>query len=213
MKKEYEIVCTKKFSTLESRELITDVGYIESNSSKKIVCEACEKIFSSWDDYGNNFFCKRLNTKQEILKHNNEKLCIILKNFDYDKLKLFLLSILWRGAVCTHPFFDQIKLGSFESGLKKMILNSDPGLAQDYGCTISKFNSGEGDILHPPLKIKFINNINGYKIFFFNAEAFVKVDQRSLKGCKSLILSPNQPLIIPYGDPPDFIQQLNKARA
>jgi hypothetical protein len=177
----------------------------------EIVCEECEKIFSRWDDYGNRFFSEILESgKNKIINKNNINI-IIFDDIKYSELKLFLMSVLWRCAVSRHPFFNQISLGSFENQLKENILSSNPGSDEEFAILIFKFDVSKADILHPPRRMR-LNGVNGYRLYFFNAEVFVKVDKRSSSKLASLILGKEKPLIVILKDPPQVIRLLNESR-
>ncbi len=52
---------------------------------------------------------------------------VVMKNIDYKKIKLFFLSILWRAAISTRPFFKEVnfEMEKLEE-LRRMILFGDP---------------------------------------------------------------------------------------
>ncbi|RZJ76122.1 MAG: hypothetical protein EOO45_03405 [Flavobacterium sp.] len=49
-----------------------------------------------------------------------------IANIDYTKMKLFLLSILWRAHISKHNFFEEIDLGPHAEKIRKMIIENDP---------------------------------------------------------------------------------------
>jgi hypothetical protein len=57
---------------------------------------------------------------------------------DYRKLKLFLLSLLWRVGVAEHDFFSCVDLGPHTNRLREMLHAEDPGDPQEYGCQITR---------------------------------------------------------------------------
>jgi hypothetical protein len=61
------------------------------------------------------------------------KLC----GFDYSRMKLFLLSVLWRMGVAKAPAFTNVKLGPHTERIGRMLLDGDPQEVTDYGCTVS----------------------------------------------------------------------------
>lgn len=178
----------------------------------EITCEECEKIFSRWDNYGSKFFLNILTSNQKTIKKDGIDFGITINNVNYADLKLFLLSVLWRASACKHSFFDQISLMLFEKKLREMIISSNPGTSEDFACMISKFNIEKTDVLHPPHKTRLDNGINGYRIFFFNSEVFIKVDKRTIGKYNLPLLSPEQPLIVIIKDPPKTIRLLYEAR-
>jgi hypothetical protein len=79
---------------------------------EKLLCEGCEQKFSVWEKYTNEAFCKGIGIK---IEHTGE--LFKLSNLDYDKFRLFLLSLLWRMSVSTQDFF---KLVNLEASTKKI---------------------------------------------------------------------------------------------
>ena len=108
-----------------------------------MLCWNCEQFLSTeYEDYAErNFFSKQL-PKPSL--HGKTKR-IEVKGLDYKKMKLFMLSILWRAGVTNHEFFKHVQLGPHEAVLRHMLLNGNPGGVDDYGfitCTI-KFNGSD----------------------------------------------------------------------
>ena len=103
-----------------------------------LLCENCEQKISVWESYvSKHFFNKPLPTP---VSQGHSK-AIILTGLDYQKLKLFLLSILWRAGVAAHDFYEHVQLGRLhEERLRQMLLSENPGLAEEYACFICTLN-------------------------------------------------------------------------
>jgi hypothetical protein len=74
---------------------------------------------------------------------------------DTDKLRRFLLAVLWRASVSGHEFYSRVKLGPYEGEIKRRIF--DPPLKVDgFPTTAMRLKaevlSPRGDILFQPLK-------------------------------------------------------------
>lgn len=181
----------------------------------QILCQECEDKFSIWDDYGNNFFNEVIICNHNPIQVNGTVIGDRIAEVDYDKLKLFILSILWRAEVSNNSFFDQISLGPFRDTLRAIILNTDVGSEDDFSIIVRRFHFKNNRVLHPPLKTKIHCNadiINIYKIYFFNAEVIIKVDRRPLTKFRELVLSRNKPLIVGLAELPEMIKLLNQSR-
>lgn len=61
---------------------------------------------------------------------------LLIEGVDYVRLKLFLLSLLWRMGVSSLYFFREVGLGPHEEKIRKMLLKDDPGEPGDYPCQI-----------------------------------------------------------------------------
>jgi hypothetical protein len=95
---------------------------------ENLLCDGCEGLIGRSEDY----VCRLLYGGVQV-NSVVEGQDLFLKNIDYPKLKLFLLSLLWRMSVAKFSFFDQVHLGPHEEALRLMIVNSDPGGTEDYG--------------------------------------------------------------------------------
>jgi hypothetical protein len=60
-----------------------------------------------------------------------------VEGIDYERFKLFQLSILWRAGVSKHVFFSKVKLGAHEKRLRQMLLADDPGEPWRYCCLMT----------------------------------------------------------------------------
>jgi len=136
-----------------------------------------------------------------ILEHG-KKVCFEIKDYDYSKLKLFFISLLWRASVSTHEFFQGVKVNKFENQLKKMIIENDPGDEDSFSVLIGRWDDaaikgGIGRGILSPWKRRFFG-INYFSFYFgFGFAATIKVDSRPVpKLFRRGILKPNNPLYI-----------------
>lgn len=178
---------------------------------KEILCDGCERKFI-WDDYGNEFFNKIIESNAGRKISRGEVEFTLYDCIDYKRLKLFLISVLWRGGVCKESFFSEIKLGSFDEKLREMILSVEPGGVDDFSVLIFKYNINTKDILCPPAKTRLDNGVNGYRLFFYNAEVFIKVDKQRISNMESILLAPDKPVVVIKKDPLTVVSELNKLR-
>ena len=96
----------------------------------------------------------------------------VLNGIDYRKFKLFLMSVLWRAGVSSHPFYSHVELGPHEEKLRLKLINEDPGAPTDYGCAIySLLLDGA------PLRAMFVEptpaRVDNHKIYRFVFSGFV----------------------------------------
>jgi len=110
-----------------------------------LLCKQCEDKFSKLETYFSNniyFYPKKL-------KLDKNTGVVMTRGFDYPKIKLFLLSILWRGSVSTLPMYKYSKIiAKHEEKIRLLLLNNEPGEENLYGCRIfgliheGKINAG-----------------------------------------------------------------------
>ncbi len=102
---------------------------------EKLLCRQCEERLSLFEDHVARVFRRRIHdVKPKPWRGKNR---IVVKNINYQRFKLFELSLLWRASVSKHRFFSQVKLDSDdEEKLRQMILAKDSGEPYDYGCVL-----------------------------------------------------------------------------
>lgn len=79
---------------------------------RELVCAGCEKIFDPFDDYAAKLLLDGKD-RHRLITHDGKPLAYEAEAFDYPKLKLFLLSMLWRAAESTRPEFSKVQLGPY----------------------------------------------------------------------------------------------------
>lgn len=95
----------------------------------------------------------------------------IVRNTDYAKFKLFLLSVLWRSSISKRDFFDQINLEEFEEVIREMLLNNDPKYENIF--PIVFFGFVQDDIPDDMINQPTATNLKYGKRFTFPISGFV----------------------------------------
>ncbi|MGD0336648.1 MAG: hypothetical protein ABSB18_06065 [Candidatus Omnitrophota bacterium] len=158
-----------------------------------IVIQEGENILQSLDNYASDLLIKNFLAAQtafdgEILQ---------IDNYDYNKLKLFFLSVLWRASVSQQQFFKVVDLGEHEENIRKALLENNAGDSDFYSVILSVFSgvqNGVGTL--NPQKTK-IDSINYYKLYLGNFLAWIKVDRRrSEEPLRSFSMENGRPLYI-----------------
>lgn len=161
-----------------------------------IVTERGERIFSPLDDYAAELLLERRG-EFTTHEHNGVPVALEIQEYDYTALKLFVLSVLWRAAVSSRPFFSKISLGPHEKPIREAILNGDAGDSDWYAVSLASWHDTDarGSILDPH-KNRF-DGINYYQLYLENYIAYVKVDQRlGAADIRHIQLTPDRPLWI-----------------
>jgi hypothetical protein len=126
----------------EMRAFASNLGVFPQRSPKgiydQIVCPPCEVKFGTWDTYAIELY-RSIPNITAVLSNVKTPEGKIRKNysnpqlFDYHKLKLFVLSLLWRSHASTNRAFSAVRLGlAFEKQIREMINNDDPGSVEDF---------------------------------------------------------------------------------
>ena len=174
----YEI--TYNLDTKETKSKKTQ----KEDYDKNILCGDCDNgiIGGIFEDYANyTLYGENINPeiapKCENFKNNDDgSEYSICKNIDYTKMKLFLLSILWRASITNRPTFNEVNIGSkHEEIIRKMIFENIKPLENEYPIVINSFmrtdNTFENTIVQPK-RIKMKNGLNGY-VFLIDSIQFV----------------------------------------
>ena len=109
--------------------------YAQDGIKEELLCESCEQHFSLWEGY----FAHTVNQRQllDLPIPTPPARVAIVPGFDYQKTKLFLMSILWRAAVASTGAFKELNLGTaHEARLREMLLAADPGEPDEYGAIL-----------------------------------------------------------------------------
>lgn len=91
-----------------------------------ILCSQCDGKMAPWDNYGQQVLIHGFSEAVKI-PLQGKTVARRIERFDYRRLKLFFMSVLWRASVSKQTFYKRISLGPFEDRLRTMILNEDPG--------------------------------------------------------------------------------------
>ena len=116
--------------------------------SQKLLCSDCENLFSCWEGYASQIFYGGM-----PLAGRQADNILQFKGIDYPQMKLFFMSLLWRFAITTNPWFKGMKLGPHQERLRLMLKSSDPGEFWQYGCLVTAvMNKGRhfSDLIVPP---------------------------------------------------------------
>lgn len=114
---------------VDSNRAITGQGGIK----ERLLCEDCEQNFSRYE----NYVSKTLYGGIELTFSKVHNRRWLISGLDYNKFKLFQLSILWRASVSSQTFFESVELEKkHESNIRKMLIAKDPGPSEKYPCIL-----------------------------------------------------------------------------
>lgn len=128
-----------------------------------MLCKNCEQRLSVVEQYVNNMI-----NGGALLEINSQQKYLQISKIDYNKLKIFQLSILWRAGVSRLEPFSTVELGPHEHQLRKMILLNKPGAASEYGCIMGilmKHGKIMTDLIVPPTRGR-IGDHTAYRFIF-----------------------------------------------
>ncbi|MBI4233965.1 MAG: hypothetical protein HY686_05935 [Chloroflexi bacterium] len=185
----------------EPLEIVTNRGGEYTKKSRKgvydqtIVCSKCELIWQGWDNYAQQLLAEEpLNGRARY--HGNRKICYVVDNFEYRRLKLFFISMLWRASVSSQKFFSRLCLGRFEDIAKQHIVNSAPGNSEDFSVVLSKFDHPLAKGILDPYMYEN-SGVKYIRFYFASYMADIKVDRKKTpEPLSKLVMTENKPLYI-----------------
>ena len=142
-----------------------------------ILCSDCEEVFKAIDDFGYNLLINNENDAEQLY-HLGQHVGFKFSGVDYQKIKLFFLSILWRASVSKQKFYSKINLGSFEARLKEMIWNGETGGKHDFSFVLGKFEGdGMGRALLDPHPERWYG-VKYYRFYLYGYILHIKADSQ-----------------------------------
>ncbi len=109
------------------------VRFHQKGLREHLLCADCEGLFSRFETYAAKVFYGNCVTRSYQPRQD----VVEIHGLDYKKLKLFLLSLLWRFGVTTVPQLKGVKLGPHGERLRQMLLAENPGEPALYRCLIT----------------------------------------------------------------------------
>jgi len=155
---------------------ISRIGEYDNN----MLCLSCEDIFGTWDNYAATILITDFASgKFKKVDLRSKRFFYTLSDYDYVKIKLFFLSVLWRAHASSRPFFDNVDLGPHANKIKQMLMDEDAGSSQDYSVYLVRYydDLGNGSMCSPQLRK--LDGLNVMQISLGPYTAFVKVDSQA----------------------------------
>ena len=160
-----------------------------------IVTEEGERVFSDWDNYASDLLLKGKSVFEPIT-NNGSKLAFQITDYDYKKLKLFFLSVLWRASVSSQHFFRNVNLGPYEAKVREALLTKDPKDTDWLAVCIARWSdSPDAAGMMDPYSTRF-DGIKYYVVYLEHYIVYYKVDKQIPdETFRAIQLKPNAPLI------------------
>jgi hypothetical protein len=163
----------------------------------QLVCAKCEQLFDPLDNYASKLLVEGARAFRTT-NYLGQPLVYHVDSFDYVKLKLFCLSLLWRTAASGRREFANVDLGSFLPTLTNMVKHGDPGNADTFATILCKFSgieSWQSGVITPVRQC--FEGINFYSIVATAYVFHIKVDHRPVRDpLAGLVIRPDAPLLI-----------------
>lgn len=125
---------------------VSKVTYQQTGfKDRDILCSNCDNaIIGKLERYASNYLYLPHNTIETEIIHGDAVYVpsIRYKNLDYNTLKLFFLSILWKSHISQNYFFKEVDLGKkYAEKLRIMIFNNDAGKEDEFEVILVKIEN------------------------------------------------------------------------
>lgn len=161
---------------------------------ESLLCHECECKFKEFDQYA-----KELLLDSEILFSKDTRFLTplwALPKYNYFKLKLFFISLLWRASASQHIYCNKVKLGHLECRVKNMFEILEPGSPEEFPIFLIKYNPNNPKIMIEPYAVI----LDDIKYFVFNLKnyfAYINVSgYQSSTHFQHLYLEPDKSILV-----------------
>ena len=145
---------------------------------RQILCKACDgNKLGPLDKYATHFLIENPTWIPYAQNERGEPILHIAESYDYKKLKLFYMSLLWRSAVTSRMFFKEVKLGPWERRLREALIAGEPGPQEFFSVAPFCYTGEFGKIMQNPTRHR-IDGINYIRFRYPGGGFVIKVDKR-----------------------------------
>jgi len=92
-----------------------------------LLCEECERQFQQWERTAGTFYHDICSLDAEAIREEVE-----FRGLNYQRLKLFYLSVIWRASVSCHTAMTPVSLGKREMFVEAMIREANAGTTREF---------------------------------------------------------------------------------
>lgn len=140
----------------------TQRRFLQKGYREKLLCKPCEERINKFEKYVYDLWFKK-----KILPKTIYSPYIAVKGIDYQKFKLFHLSVLWRASVSSLPQFSLVGLGPHEEKIRDLILNETSGDENRYGFFGFVLVDNNNNLVDGPIMQPISSKIEAHRVFIF----------------------------------------------
>jgi hypothetical protein len=163
----------------------------------ELFCKACEDKFMIYDAYAFKILNEEGSRRKILRGGHGEVLGAYYESYDYNKLKLFFMSVLLRAGLSSIFFFKHVKIGPSLGMLKQALDTGQAPVANDFSVFLAYYDEiKKGPVMFPPAQQK-IENIKFYLFHIGYVLFYIKVDRRDPPAAlQPIILQPGGRLFL-----------------
>lgn len=161
-------------------------------------CVPCERRFNLWDQYAQHLLEGRDTRRERIAGPYGHTIGYSIPVVDYERLKLFFVSVLWRASVCRDPFYRAFSLGAFEADAARLIVQRTAGPKDEFGLVLEHMVFGKRGRAFISPQRRLVDGVNFVLLYVSAFVAWIKVDHRPMPSSFAEgQLARDEPLIVP----------------
>lgn len=157
----------------------------------ELLCLDCEASLSLYDGYANELFMQR--HPDSIVRDGSSLLAYRYNGVDFERLRLFFITLVWRMHATKREMFQNLTLGKYAEHFRVAALRKDCSAVPEFDIVITKFDYSDAGVLGPS-RLR-LEGVNGYRFSFAGYSVWAKVDKRQVPShFDELVLSTGAPL-------------------
>lgn len=163
----------------------------------ELFCKDCEDKFMIYDAYAFKILHEQGSHRRPLCDEHGEELGVYYEAYDYNKLKLFFMSVLLRAGLSNIFFFKHVKVGVYLGLLKEALDSGQAPAANDFAVFLAYYDEiKKGPVMFPPAQQK-IGKIKFYHFHIGHIDFYIKVDRRDPPSeLQPIILQPSGRLFL-----------------
>jgi hypothetical protein len=163
----------------------------------ELFCKACEDKFMIYDAYAFKLLNEQGSRRKILRDEQGRVLGVYYETYDYNKLKLFFMSVLLRAGLSSVFFFKHVKVGPYLGPLKEALDAGQAPAADDFAVFLAYADEiKKGPVMFPPAQQK-IGKIRFYHFHVGQVIFYIKVDRRDTpRELQPIILQPSGRLFL-----------------
>ena len=175
---------------------------------ESLLCDDCEGQLSIYETYTANLLRRpgdKFGPRDKVVR---------IPNFDYHKLKLFGLSLIWRCHVAQRPLFKGVDLGPHAEKIRQLIVTKQPGTPSEYPFAIIKIAgaTSASRVMHTPSATR-LNGHNAYLFLGYGYEWIFVISSHSAELPKNhpfVGMKSDLEILLYHRSQQDFLQEMRR---
>jgi len=166
------------------------VKLLQKGMREKLLCDDCEQLLNNrYEKHFKEIWFDQMALPRVMPSNRN----VIIRNLDYQKFKLFHLSILFRASVSSLPEFRNVSLGAHEELIRRIIIDDQHTPENEYIIlchAVTKPNSEiQYGLITSPFKLRQHGGYLSYGFCFGGCVWYYFVDKRKTSKFSSFMLN------------------------